>query len=126
MVIAEASALLLMSDQQTTCKLEEYTHKRICDWVLPNDMIALHHADPSTARYKSRPDIMVVELSQTEQQDHLRNSDKAKQTLPTYVGTQKRTVWILEERYFPDVFIASLKKEDIFIDSANTRTIDVT
>ena len=45
---------------------------------------------------------MVVELTQTEQKEYLRNTDKAKQTLPTYVGTKKRKVWILEGGYCSD------------------------
>ena len=103
-LLHNALATLIIADVGSADHLQALGvhHQRIPDWVLPYNMIALHNADPHTARDKIRPDTMVVELTQTEQQDYLRNNDKVKQTLPTSVGTKKIKVWILEGDYCSD------------------------
>ena len=57
-------SFLIIADVGTTEALQPLGvhHKRVPSWVLPDQIIALHHEDPQAARHKMRPDLMIVEL----------------------------------------------------------------
>ncbi len=80
-------------------------HKRIPTWVMPNSIIAIYHEDPVAAREKIRPDVMVVELTKSEQQRYGNGAmanTACHTALPTKVGNRARKVWILEGGYCSD------------------------
>ena len=83
--------------------------KRIPKWVLPNDMLALHTADPDGLRTKLRPDIMMVELQEHERLIYQRAaSSTTHSVLPSSIidprlgSGRQRKIWIVEGGYCAD------------------------
>ena len=70
-------------------------HKHTPEWI-PDHILATQYDDPTTARQKLRPDIMVVEMTSTEQRKYANNTrGKTHKRLAPLAGNKARKVWLV-------------------------------
>ena len=84
--------------------------KRIPPWLLPDSCLERANIDPAD-RGRLRPDIMLVEMTQSENMSYRRHSQKHLELLTTMnsqsradgsSGPQRRKVWLIEGGYTSD------------------------
>ena len=76
--------------------------KRIPPWLLPDSCLERANIDPAD-RSRLRPDIMLVEMTQSESMSYRRHSQRHLELSTTLkTGPQRRKVWLIEGSYTSD------------------------